>query len=188
MMSCAAFATDDKTVDFNYKNAEVGKVIADYAKASGQKIIVDPAARGSVTVINPHSVSLNEAFDQLSSAMALIGLGFSKQGDTMIVMQARALQRNLIDVGRELPPPKPERMYTWVINLKYASADEVNKQLRILTSRDGELVPYTLNNQIYVTDWTSNLYRISKIINEIDIPSAGKSGKKIAVKGEHKHE
>jgi hypothetical protein len=35
-----------------------------------------------------------------------------------------------------------------VINLKYVSADEVNKQLRILNSKDGELVAYTHTNQL----------------------------------------
>lgn len=175
MMVSAVFAAD-KSIDFNYKDADLAKVISDYAKASGQKFIVDPNVHGKITIMSPGPVSIGEAFNQLSSALAVNGIAISKQDDVMVVAQARMIQRNLIDVGQELPALKPERMYTWVINLKHTSADEVNKQLRILTSKDGELVPYTHNNQIYVTDWTSNLQRIAKIIKEIDIP-AGKGGK-----------
>jgi general secretion pathway protein D len=172
----AALAAENKNIDFSYKDAELVKVIGDYSRASGQKFIIDPGVHGKITIMNPGPVSVPEAFNQLSSALALNSIGISKQDDTMIVMQSRAIERNLIDVGQELPVMKPERMFTWVINLKYTSADEVNKQLRILTSKDGELVPYTHNNQIYVTDWVSNLYRIQKIMREIDIP-AGKNGK-----------
>lgn len=175
MMVSAAFAAD-KTIDFNYKDAELAKVITDYAKASGQKFIIDPMVRGKITIVSPGPMSISEAFNQLSSALAVNGIAISKQGDTMIIGQARNIQRNLIEVSQEVPALKPERMYTWVINLKHTPAEEVNKQLRILTSKDGELVPYTHNNQIYVTDWTSNLHRIAKIIKEIDIPPV-KGGK-----------
>ncbi|NJL24478.1 MAG: hypothetical protein HC902_04465 [Calothrix sp. SM1_5_4] len=44
----------------------------------------------------------------------------------MFVNQARNIQRNLIDVSSELPAARPERMFTLVIDLKNASADEIN--------------------------------------------------------------
>lgn len=171
LFSAAAFAADK--VAFNYDNAEIGKVIKDYAKISGQKFIVDPQVRGLVTITNPGEISKDEAFNQLSSALSLNGIGISTQDDKMIVQHARAVQRNLIPVTKELPPLHPTRMVTYVIELKNASADEVNKQLRILTSKDGELVPYTHTNQLFVTDWTPNLHRIAQMMNVIDQQAQG---------------
>lgn len=162
---------DAKNIPFAYKNEDIIKVIDDYSKASGQKFIIDPAVHGKVTIINKGPISVAEAFNQLSSALAVNSLAISTQEDMMVVAQARSIQRNLIDVGNDLPPLKPERMFTWVIKLKSASAEEVNKQLRILSSRDGELVPYAHTNQIIVTDWVSNLYRISKLVKQIDDPA-----------------
>lgn len=169
--SSAAFAKD---ISFDYKNAELAAVIKDYSKASGQKFIIDPSIQGKITIINPGKISVEEAYNQLSSALATNGVGISKQNDILLIQQARAIQRNLIEVGTELPPIHPTKMYTWVINMKNANADEVNKQLRILTSKDGELVPVTRTNQIMVTDWTPNLHRISKILAEVDKPVAKK--------------
>ena len=139
--------------------------------ASGQRFIYDPQVRGRVTVINPQRISLDEAFAQLSTSLSVNGLGISKQGDVMVVQQARSIQRSFIDIGTTLPPLRPERMFTWVIDLKHASADRLMKELRILTSKDGESVPLTATNQMLVTDWVSNLHRIEKIIEAVDRPA-----------------
>ena len=178
-LSLSAFATEKKTdIDFSFRDMEITEAIKKYAGASGQKFIVDPMVRGKITIMNPGPVSVAEAYAQLSSALALNGLAISRQDDNLIVNSARNIQRSLIEVSEVLPPLKPERMYTWVINLKYVSADEVNKQLRILPSKDGELVPFTPRNQILVTDWVSNLHRISKIVSEIDKPATKGAGSK----------
>lgn len=181
LVSVSAHAAKNK-MSFSYKDAEILKVIEDYSQASGQKFVVDPVVKGKVTVFNPDSVTLDEAFNQLSSVLAINGLAISKQGDVMMIGNARHIQRNLLEVTTDLPALKPEKMHTWIINLKFISADEVNRQLRILTSKDGELVPFMPRNQLIVTDWVSNLHRISAIINQIDKPARGgmKTAKKAA--------
>lgn len=135
---------------------------------TGQKFIVDPQVRGVITITNPGEITTTEAFNELSSALAVNGIGISTQDGTMIVQSARSVQRSLIPVTKELPALQPTRMVTYVIDLKNVSADEVNKQLRILTSKDGELVPYTHTNQIFVTDWTPNLHRIAQMMKFVD--------------------
>ena len=60
-------------------------------------------------------------------------------------------------------------MITRIIKLKYISADEVNKQLRILTSKDGELVPYTPTNSLIVSDYGANMDRVMKILEQLDV-------------------
>ncbi len=170
MIPAFVAAAPQTTIKFNFRDADIVKIIEDYSKASGQKIIVDPEVRGKATIFNPGPISLDEAFNQLSSAMMINSLAFSKQGDTMLVLQSRSVQRNLIEVVNELPPLKPDKMITWMVKLKHINADEINKQLRILTSRDGELVPYTQTNHLLISDYVSNLHRVAAIIKELDQP------------------
>src|SRR5262249_42895705 len=148
-----AVSAHAKSMSFNYDNTEMQKILKDYSKATGQRFIIDSNVRGAISIFNPGEISQEEAFNQLSSALALNSIGFVKQGDVLITKQARSIQRDNIETANELPAEKPTRMATWVINLKRASAEEVNKQLRILTSKDGELVPYTANNQLLISDW-----------------------------------
>lgn len=172
-LSALAAPDSAKTIKFNFQNADIVKVLEEYTKLSGQKIIVDPQIRGKVTIFNPKPITVEEAFNQISTAMMTNGLAFSTQGDTLVALQARQVQRNKIDVVTELPPLKPEKMVTWMIKLKHISADEVNKQLRILTSTNGELVPYTQTNHIIVSDYVSNLHRIAALLKELDQPRGG---------------
>jgi type II secretory pathway component GspD/PulD (secretin) len=167
-------ATTGDLVKFSYRDADVSKVIEDYSKATGQQFILDSSVRGKVNIINPGPINKEEAFNQLSTALASNGIAISTQGNVMYVAPARSIQRNYIPVVTTLPPLKPERMYTWIIQLQNADADDVNKQLRILTSKDGELVPYVRTNQILVSDWTSNLQRIAELVKEIDKPVANR--------------
>lgn len=160
----------EKSMKMNFKNEDLSKIIEVYSKASGQKFVVDSAVQGKVSIFLPEPVSIEEAFNQLSSALALNSYAISKQGDTMVVKSARNIQRDLIEVSTERPTLKPERMYTWVYSLKNTPADDIMKELRILPSKDGELTMHARNNQLIFTDWASNLNRIADILKEIDKP------------------
>lgn len=177
LLASNAFAAGEKsgTLKFSYQNTEIVKVIDDYAKASGQRFVIDPAVRGKITIINPTPIAMDEAFNQLSTALATNSMGIVTQDNVMMVKPARNIQRDSIPVVTELPPMRPERMVTYVIQLKYTSADEINKQLRILTSRDGELVPYVPTNSILVSDWTPNLHRIAAILKHLDVDQEQKA-------------
>ncbi len=108
---------EDK-ISMNYVNEDLIKIIEVYAKQSRQKFIVDAGVRGKVSILLPEPVSITEAFHHLSSALAINGYAISTQGDTMVIKSARNIQRDLHEVSQEKPALKPERMYTWIYQLK----------------------------------------------------------------------
>lgn len=162
----SAFA--DEKMQMNYKDEDVTNIIQKYSKAFSQKFIVDSGVRGKVSIFIQEPVGKEEAFNQLSSALALNGFAISKQGDTMIVKAARHIQRSLIEVSANLPAIKPERMYTWIATLKNSTSDEVNKNLRILSSVDGEILSDPRVNQLIITDWVTNINRIAEVLKVYD--------------------
>ena len=171
-------AKGQNSIKMYYNNEEIVKIIDDYSKATGQKFILDPAVRGKISILIPGAVTYEEAFNHLSSSLAINGFAISKQGDTMVIKSARNIQRDLIEVGTQVPSLKPERMFTWVYTFKNIKADEVNKEIRILPSKDGEMNVFIKNNQIIFTDWSSNLNRISLILKEIDVKTSSSVLKK----------
>lgn len=168
LFSVSVFAGPDAKMKMYFNNEDILKIIEKYSKASGQKFVVDPGVRGKVSIFIQDEVSLDEAFNQLSSALALNGFAISKQGDTMIVKSGRNIQRDLIEVSTQKPSLKPERMYSWIYTFKNISAESVNRDLRILPSKDGEMNVLLQGNQIIITDWTSNLNRIAEVFKEVD--------------------
>ena len=61
-------------------------------------------------------------------------------------------------------------MFSWVVTLKNIPTSVIRKNLRSLSSKDGEHNVIESNNQIIFVDWISNLYRIRELIKQIDIP------------------
>jgi general secretion pathway protein D len=161
-------AQAEEKIKMYYNNEELTKVIELYSKASGQKFVVDPSVRGKISIYLQEPISIQEAFNQLSSALAINGYAISKQGDTMVIKSARSIQRDLIEVSTERPALKPERMYTWIYSVKNLPAENINRDLRILLSKDGEMAVNTNTNQIVFTDWSSNLNRVAELMKEID--------------------
>lgn len=173
MFATAAMAQSksDVKIKMYFLNEELVKVIDFYSKSSGQKMILDPNVRGKVSILVSDELTLDEAFNQLSSALALNGYAISKQGDTMVIASARNVQRSLVEVSAERPNLKPERMVTWVYTVKNLPADAINRDLRILCSKDGEMSVNMSKNQLIFTDWASNLNRIADLLKEIDKPT-----------------
>lgn len=167
------------SIPFTFQNEELTKVIEAYSKASGQKFILDPGVRGRVTILMPEKISIEEAFNQLSSALAVNGFAISKQGDTMVIMSARNIQRNLLEVTTQVPALKPERMVSYIYTPKYLTVDVVNRDLRILPSRDGEMNSFMPKNQLIINDWSSNVNRVAQLLAELDKPNSPETQKMV---------
>lgn len=166
-------------IKFYYNNEEIGKVLEGYSRASGKKMIVDPGIKGKISIFNPDSVSLEEAFNQVSQALAINGFAIIHEGESLVVRPVRQVQRSLIEVGSELPPPKPERLFSWVVTLKNIPVSVVSKDIKILVSKEGETSVLKDNNQMIFVDWISNLYRIRELLRQIDVPKNQEAEKMI---------
>lgn len=160
----------EKKIPFSFESADITKIISVYAKASGQRFVLDPSVRGKATILLPGPVSVEEAFSLMSSALATNQFAISEREDTMVIMSSRNAQRSLIPTLTELPALKPEKMITMIFQLKNISAHDVNLRLRILPSKDGEMTPFEPTNKLIVTDWVSNVHRIAKLISDLDQP------------------
>jgi general secretion pathway protein D len=167
-------------IKFNFNNEDITKVIDVYAKSAGQKIILDSTVRGRITILNPADISADEAFNQLSEALAVNGFAVIKNGDVYTVKNARSAQRDNVQVSTEIPAPKPQRMVTWIASLKHVSADDIQKDLRLFTSSYGEMSANTNTNQLLITDWASNIQRIAEILKNVDKPIDAGTAKIVA--------
>lgn len=160
----------DMIESFDYPNADIADIVKAISELTGKNFIVDPQVRGKITIIAPSRITVAEAYKAFLSALAINGLAIVPGDGFYKIKQARAAQRDNIDTFSGAYYPSSDQMITRIIKLKYISADEVNKQLRILTSTNGELVPYTPTNSLIVSDYGANMDRIQKIIDQLDVP------------------
>ncbi len=159
----------DMIESFDYPNADIADIVKAISELTGKNFIVDPQVRGKITIIAPSRITVAEAYKAFLSALAINGLAVVPGDGFYKIKQARAAQRDNIDTFSGAYYPSSDQMITRIIKLKYISADEVNKQMRILTSTNGELVPYTPTNSLIVSDYGANIDRIQKILDQLDV-------------------
>ncbi len=160
----------DLIESFDYNNADIGDVIEAISKLTGKNFIVDPQVRGKITVIAPSQITVAEAYRAFLSALAINGFTVVPYGNFLKITSTRNAQRSSIETYSGNYFPDTDQLITRIIRLKYISADEVNKNLRILNSKDGEMVAYAPTNSLIITDFGSNIDRVVKIINQLDVP------------------
>ncbi|CAN5423064.1 hypothetical protein BH10BDE1_BH10BDE1_28520 [soil metagenome] len=163
------FAQDVK-MKVNFKDQEISSAIETFAKASQKTFVVDPGVRGRFSVFAPGEVGLDEAFDLLSTGLALNGFTVIERDGRYVVMASRNAQRSNIPTLTEITSVKPERYVSYVVQLKHISAEEVNKRLRVFPSKDGEMTPYEPTNTLIITDYITNVNRIAEMLKQLDQP------------------
>ncbi len=155
---------------FDFPNVEITDLIKAIGELTGKNFIIDPGVRGKITISAPSKITVAEAYKAFLSALAINGFTVVPSGSFLKVKSARNAQRDNIDTYSGSYYPNTDQMITRIIHLKHISAAQVNRDLRILPSKDGEMNIYEPTNSIIISDWGSNLDRVMKIINQLDVP------------------
>lgn len=155
---------------FDFPNVEITDIIKAISELTGKNFIIDPGVRGKITIIAPSKISVAEAYKAFLSALAINGFTVVPSGGFMKVKSARNAQRDNIETFSGAYYPNSDQMITRIIHLKHISAAQVNRDLRILPSKDGEMNIYEPTNSIIISDYGSNIDRVMKIINQLDVP------------------
>ena len=127
----------DLIESFDYPNADIADVIKAISELTGKNFIVDPGVRGKITIIAPSQITVAEAYKAFLSALAINGMTVVPGDGFLKIKTARNAQRDAIETYSGAYYPTSDIMITRIVKLKYISADEVNKNLRILASTNG---------------------------------------------------
>ncbi len=157
-------------VEANFPNAEITDVVKAIGQLTGKNFIIDPGVRGKISIIAPSKVTVAEAYKAFLAALAINGFTVVPYGKFLKVKASRNAQRDSIETYTGAYAPTSDIYITRIIHLKHISAEEVNKRLRVLPSKDGEMTPYEPTNSLLITDYGANVERMMKIIKELDRP------------------
>lgn len=160
----------DLIESFDYPNADISDLVKAISQLTGKNFIIDPGVRGKISIVAPTQITVAEAYKAFLSALAINGFTVVPSGKFLKIKSARNAQRDSIETYSGAYYPTSDVMITRIIHLKHISAEEVNKRLRALASKDGDMITYEPTNTIIFTDYGTNIDRTMKIINELDKP------------------
>jgi general secretion pathway protein D len=159
-------------VKMDFKEAPIELVIETVAKLTGKSFIYDDRVRGNVTVIAGPDVTVEEAYKIFESILQVKGFTtVPAPGGMLKIIPIREAKESPIDTvdGARGSTPDRDLFITRLIPLKFVKAETVNNTLKPLVSKDANVIAYAPTNTLILTDTASNIRRLMRIIEEIDV-------------------
>ena len=160
-------------VTLNFVNADIEAVSRAMAVILKRQILVDPRAKGTITLYSEEALTPREAY--LNYLAALRGWGFTvvESGDLFkVVPEADAkIQASTVAVGEV--SRRGDQIITQIFKLNHENANNLVAVLRPLISPNNTINASQGNNSLVITDYADNLERIAKIIAAMDTPASG---------------
>lgn len=159
---------DTSQIVMNFENVELTAFIKFISKITGRNIVFGDKIEGTVSVVSPTPVNVEQAFAMFQSVLATQGLTTIDEGAVMRIVptkDARTAGAEVIADGSA-----GGGYATRLIPLRYVTAGDIARVLAPQVSKDGSIVPYEGTNTVIVSDTASNLARVAEMIRVMDIP------------------
>ncbi|HND84458.1 MAG TPA: secretin N-terminal domain-containing protein, partial [Pseudobdellovibrionaceae bacterium] len=155
---------------FDFPNVDIQEIVKAVSELTGKNFIIDNGIKGKITIIAPSKITVAEAYRAFLSALAMNGFTVVPYGSFLKIRSIRDARSDSIETYSGAYYPTSDQLITKIIHLKHISAEQVQKDLKILASNRGDFSVYQPTNSIILTDFGSSVDRIVKIITQLDVP------------------
>jgi len=155
-------------VSINFKDADIDSVIGAFGLFLNKIFIIDPRIRGKITLESPRPLTSQKAFELLQYTLRLQGIS---------IIETNGIFRVVLETDAKFQPGPinsnnnsagGEQVETQVFKLNFESAVNLIPVLRPLISPNNSISAIPSTNSLIITDYSSNLRRISRLISSLD--------------------
>lgn len=166
---------DEKNISIDFNNVDITVFLKFFSELTGKNFIVDRRVTGNVTIISPAKISMKEAYRVFESVLDIHGFSAIETGEMVKIVPSLEAKSTNIDTRIATDPEVPhDRIVTRIIPLRYADAEELKRLFAPLISKGSVALSYPDTNMLILTDALSNIDRLLKIIDAIDVVGIGK--------------
>ncbi|MBI3202488.1 MAG: type II secretion system secretin GspD [Myxococcales bacterium] len=162
-------------VKFNLQDADLAELVNHISGMTGRRFIYGPKVRQvKATVVSPEPVTLAEAYEAFLSILEANGMTVVPHGRFLkIIDSAGSVTAPTPVYARGEPVPASDRYVTRLYRLKNVSVDEANALLSKFKSKEADISVYGPGQLLIMTDTGTNIRRMIRILEEIDVGGAG---------------
>ncbi len=158
-------------ITMNFKDVDLQVFIKFISELTGKNFLIDPNVKGTVTIVSPQKVTVDEVYKVFLSVLEVNGFTVIEAGQVSKILPAAAAKTKATETFLEKRLRAPEdKIVTQLVPLKHAEAVTLARLLASLVEKTGLLVPYAETNTMIVIDTLSNINRIVRIVTELDVP------------------
>jgi general secretion pathway protein D len=160
------------TIDFD--DVDILLFIKFISELTEKNFVVDKAVRGKVTVISPTKISVEEAYKVFESVLEVNGFTTVQAGSIIkVVPSVEARTKDVETSFSSRARDRDDKVITQLIPLTHANPEEVKKIFAPFISKSSVVVSYPPTGTLIIADVQSNIQRLLKIIDAIDIEGVG---------------
>ena len=162
-------------VKFNLQDADLAELVNHISGLTGKRFIYGAKVRQiKATVVSPEPVTLEEAYQAFLSILDANGMTVVPHGRFLKIIDSGGVVTQPTPViARGEPVPDSDRFVTRLYRLEHVSTDEAMALLGKFKSKDGDISVYTPGKLLIVTDTATQVRRLMRIVEEIDVGGSG---------------
>ena len=167
---------DGRNLFLNFRGAPMETVLNYLSEVAGFTIIIEAEVRGKVDAWSNQPLNKDEAVDFLNSVLAKNGYAAIRNDRTLtIVTREEAKKRNLpVKTGSNPDEiPKNEEMVTQILQVHYANAVQLTKDLLPLLPTFANMTANESANALVITDTQADIKRMAQIVKALDTSISG---------------
>jgi len=158
-------------ITMNFKDVDLQVFIKFISELTGKNFLIDPNVKGTVTIVSPQKVTVDEVYKVFLSVLEVNGFTVIEAGQVSKIVPTAAAKTKATETFLEKKLRTPEdKIVTQLVPLKHADSVTLARLLASLVEKTGLLVPYAETNTLIVIDTMSNINRLVRIIGELDVP------------------
>lgn len=162
-------------VKFNLQDADLAELVNHISGLTGRRFIYGAKVRQvKATVVSPEPVTLEEAYQAFLSILEANGMTVVPHGRFLKIVDSGGVVGVATPLySRGEPVPDSDRYITRLYRLENVSPDEVMPILTKFKSKEADISSYNPGRLLIITDTASQVQRLIRIIEEIDVGGSG---------------
>jgi general secretion pathway protein D len=164
IFTTSSFSASDKKIILNFKDAPISDVAAFMSKITGKNIIVSEDVKGNLNLVSSKPVSVNEAWDIFTLALALNNLTVISDKDYVKIVPA---DKN-IPVGRFSKAQTSGEMELYIYYPENITATDLLNTIRPFLSQVAKTSINGQSNALLIYDYKGNIDKVKSIIKSLD--------------------
>ncbi|MBI2881533.1 MAG: type II secretion system secretin GspD [Candidatus Tectomicrobia bacterium] len=162
-------------IRLNLGDVEINAFIQVISRITGKTFIADEKVKGRVNVFSPGEVTVDEAYQIFLDVLEVMGYSTlpSTKGIVKIVPSEEASRRNPQTLPDRLPARREANFQARVIPVRHLKVEDIEPMVNAMISPVGQLIVFRRNNSLVVTDYKTNIARISEVLEMFDQPGLG---------------
>lgn len=162
-------------VTFNLEDADLPDLVRLISQITGKRFILPSKGRSiKATVYAPTKVTAGEAYQAFLSILELNGMALVPAGRYLKIVESGRVEGRAIPLYTEEDDvPGGDRFLTHLHRVENISAEDAASLLERFKSGDGSITGYAPTNMLIITDTGTNIQRMLRILEVIDVARTG---------------